>query len=246
LAPELLLPPQKSNQTRRMDAPKKGKTLWEMLMHRLHGSGSGNGSGISFYNPLDLRVGSALNVPYSNGAEFANYDFQVKEIREYTRRIGEQDFQFTDYWLSGTNTRTFTAEDTMQARVRGVPNAAGAFDSLLLRLEDEFAFAEDFLEVVKDPSGIFEVTDDKTGAKQTFDRINDLKTSYEAAVMAITETTPDGKAASAKTKAVKLEYWDYWREADLGGGKIAKEFIFVELNSETGWFQIWRGREFFP
>jgi len=228
-----------------MDPAKKGKTLWEMFMDRLHGPGSGNGSGIPFYNPLDLRVGSALNVPYSNGAEFANYDFQVKEIREYTRRIGEQDFRFTDYSLNGTNTKSFTAEDTLQARVRSVPNAAGAFDSLLLRLDDEFAFAEDFLEVVKDDSGIFEVTDDETGNKETFHRINNLKTAYEAAVLAISETTPDGKAASGKAKPVKLEYWDYWRDVDLGGGKSAKEFIFVELNSDTGWFQIWRGREFF-
>jgi hypothetical protein len=228
-----------------MDPAKTGKTLWEMLMDRVHGSGSGNGSGIPFYNPLDLRVGSALNIPYSNGAEFANYDFQVKEIREYTRRIGEQDFRFTDYWLSGTNTKSFSAEDMLQARVRSVPNAAGAFDSLLLKLNDEFAFAEDFLEVVKDDSGIFEVTDDESGKKETFHRINDLKTSYEAVVLAISETTSEGKAASGKTKPVKLEYWDYWRDADLGGGKTAKEFIFVELNSDTGWFQIWRGREFF-
>lgn len=227
-----------------MDA-KKGKTLWEMLMDRIHGSGSGNGSGIPFYNPLDLRSGSAFSVPYSNGAEYANYDFQVKEIREYSRRIGDQDFRFTDYLLSGTNTKTFTAEDTMQARVRSVPNAAGAFDSLLLRLDDEFAFAEDFLEVVKDESGIFEVTDDKTGDKETFNRINDLKTSYQAAVLAITETTPEGKAAPGKAKPMKIEYWDYWRDIDLGKGKTAKEFIFVELNSDTGWFQIWRGREFF-
>jgi hypothetical protein len=228
-----------------MDPAKTGKTLWEMLMDRVHGSGSGNGSGIPFYNPLDLRVGSALNIPYSNGAEFANYDFQVKEIREYTRRIGEQDFRFTDYCLSGTNTKSFSAEDMLQARVRSVPNAAGAFDSLLLRLNDEFAFAEDFLQVVKDDSGIFEVTDDESGKKETFHRINDLKTSYEAVVLAISETTSEGKAASGKTKAVKLEYWDYWRDADLGGGKTAKDFVFVELNSDTGWFRIWRGCEFF-
>jgi hypothetical protein len=228
-----------------MDPAKTGKTLWEMLMDRVHGSGSGNGSGIPFYNPLDLRVGSALNIPYSNGAEFANYDFQVKEIREYTRRIGEQDFRFTDYCLSGTNTKSFSAEDMLQARVRSVPNAAGAFDSLLLRLNDEFAFAEDFLQVVKDDSGIFEVTDDESGKKETFHRINDLKTSYEAVVLAISETTSEGKAASGKTKPVKLEYWDYWRDADLGGGKTAKDFVFVELNSDTGWFRIWRGCEFF-
>jgi len=63
---------------------------------------------------------------------------------------------------------------------------------------------------------------------ETFSRINDLRESYDAAVLAISETTPDGKAATGKTTAVKLEYWDYWREVDLGGGKTAKEFVFVE------------------
>jgi hypothetical protein len=228
-----------------MDPAQKGKTLWEMLMDRVHGSGTGNGSGIPFYNPMDLRVGSAVNVPYSNGPEFANYDFQVKEIREYTRRLGGQDFRFTDYWLTGTNTKSFGADDALQARIRSVPNAAGAYDSLLLRLYDEFAFAEDFLNVVKDDTGVFEVTDDDSGKKDTFHRINDLKESYEAAVLAISETTPDGKAASGKAKPMKFEYWDYWRDVELAAGKSAKEFLFIELNSDTGWFQLWRGREFF-
>jgi hypothetical protein len=122
---------------------------------------------------------------------------------------------------------------------------AGGHDSLLLRLDDEFAFAEDFLGVVKDTTGIFEETDDKSGQKTTFSRINDLRESYVAAVLVVAATTPDGKGAPGKTTAAKLEYWDYWRDADLGGGKTAKEFLFVEMNSDTGWFQIWRGREFF-
>jgi hypothetical protein len=61
----------------------------------------------------------------------------------------------------------------------------------------------------------------------------------------VKETTLDGKAATGKTSGQKIEYWDYWRDVDLGGGKTAKEFVFVEMNSDTGWFQIWRGREFF-
>src|SRR5437016_5057483 len=83
-----------------------GKTLWEMFMRRLHG-GAANGAGIAFANPLDLRVASAVNVPYANGADLANYDFTVQEIREYTRRIREQDFRFTDYVLRGVNKKSF-------------------------------------------------------------------------------------------------------------------------------------------
>ena len=226
-----------------MDPDKKGKTLWEMFTERVRGGG--NGAGIAFANPLDLRVGSAVNVPYSNGPALANYDFSVQEIREYNRRIGGQDFRFTDYVLRGVNKKSFDANDVIAAHLRAVPNQAGSHDDLLLRLYDEFAFAEDFLAVLKDTSGIFETNDEKSGTTETFSRINDLREAYEAAVLVVSETTPDGKAASGKTTAVKLEYWDYWRDADLGDGKSAKEFVFVEMNSDTGWFQIWRGREFF-
>ena len=226
-----------------MDAEQKGKTLWEMLCERVRGTG--NGTGIAFDNPLDLRINSAVAVAFANGPEFADYDFAVQEIREYNRRIGGQEFRFTDYVLNGTNRKSFDAAQAMPARLRAVPNAAGSHDTLLLRLYDEFAFAEDFLAVVKDTTGIFETKDDQTGATESFSRINDLRDSYEAAVLVVTATTPDGKAVPAKAAPAKIEYWDYWRDVDIGGGKSAKEFLFVEMNSDTGWFQIWRGREYF-
>jgi hypothetical protein len=222
-----------------MEPENKGKTIWDMLQERLHGST--NGAGIAFANPLDLRVAIA----YANGPEFNDYNFTAQEIREYTRRIGAQEFRFTDFILRGVNAKSPDADDTMAARLRVVPNQAGAHDSLLLRLYDEFEFAEDFLGVVKDTTGLFKVTDDKTGAETTFARINDQRESYQAAVLVVSETTPDGKGATGKVSPAKIEYWDYWRDVDIGGSKTAKEFIFVEMNSDTGWFQIWRGREFF-
>jgi len=222
----------------------KRKTLWEMLMERLHKEG-GIGAGIPFANPLDLRVGSAVEVAYANGPEFADYDFSVQEIREYTRTISGQEFRFTDYVLRGVNKKSFDADAVVTARLRVVPNQAGGHDSLLLRVYDEFGFAEDFLGVLRDTTGVFEVKDDKSGATDTFTRINDLREPYEAAVLIVAETTPDGKAANGKASPLRLDYWDYWRDADICGGNTAKEFVFVEMNSDSGWFQIWRGREFF-
>src|ERR1043166_3485117 len=96
-----------------METQNKGKTLWEMLMQRLSNRGSGNGAGIAFGNPLDLRVGSAVPVAYPYGPEFAEFNFTVREIREYTWRIGGQDFCFTDYVLSGIQTKTPDADQTL-------------------------------------------------------------------------------------------------------------------------------------
>lgn len=226
-----------------MEPENKGKTLWEMLLDRLHGHS--NGAGIAFANPLDLRVGSPVAIPYASGPEFADYNFTAQEIREYTRRIEGQEYRFTDYVLRGVNTRSPDAEDMPIARLRVVPNQAGAHDSLLLRLYDEFEFAESFLAVVRYTTGLLKLTEDKSGVEAIFLRINGLLESYQAAVLVVSETTPGGTGTTGKVALAKIEYWDYWRDMDIGGGKTAKEFIFAEMNSDTGWFQIWRGREFF-
>jgi hypothetical protein len=217
----------------------EGQTLWEMLKGKLNKGDSA----IPFHNPLDFRVGSL--VPLSKGhPEFGSFDFTVKEIREYTRRIGRKEFKFADYVLAGTNTKTFDSEDALIVRLRVVPNQAGANDVLLLRLYDEIAFDEDFLAVVKDTTGLFEINDDAGKAEQ-YHRINDVRDSYEAVVLIVTGTTDDGKAADGKAQPVKLEYWDYWREMSIAAAAAKKQFLFVEMNSDSGWFQIWRGEEFF-
>src|SRR5947209_10805563 len=138
-----------------LEPDKKGKTIWEMLQERVHGQkGNGNGATLAFNNPLDLRINSPVPMAFANGPDFTAYSFAVQEIREYTRRIEGKDFTFTDYLLRGVNTKTFDAAQALTARVRVVPNQAGAHDALLLRVADEFAFAEDFLAVVKDSTGV--------------------------------------------------------------------------------------------
>ena len=223
------------------DPKNNGKTLWEMLTQR----SKQTAAPVPFSNPLDLRVGGPVLVPDATAPEFAGFDFTVKEVREYVRRIGNEEFGFTDYVLKGINTKSFDSKDEVITRLRVVPNAQGTNDSVFLRVYDEFAFAEDFLAVVKDTTGVFEITDDKTGEKEAYERINGVKSSYEANVMVISATTDDGKAPPGTTKSAKLEYWDYWRDADIGGGKTAKQFIFVEMDGDSGWFQIWRGTEYF-
>jgi hypothetical protein len=73
-----------------------------MLTERLRVSG--NGAGIAFANPLDLRVGSPVAVAYANGPEFADYSFTVQRIREYTRRTQGQEFRSNTETTGGTQT----------------------------------------------------------------------------------------------------------------------------------------------
>ena len=69
------------------------------------------------------------------------------------------------------------------------------------------------------------MTDDASGAKETFTRINDLREPFEAAVLVIAETTPDGKAAPGKVTPLKLGYWDYWRDLSTGAATPPKNFF---------------------
>ena len=219
----------------------QGKTLWEMLKERLNKTDTAT----PFYNPIDYRVGGSVSLAKGH-PEFQAYDFTIEQALEFTRRIGGKIFKFTDYVLKGTNTKSFNPDDALTCRLRAMPNEAGACDVLLLRLHDEFAFDEGFLEVVKDTTGVFDVTDDETGGSERFERINAVEDPYEAAVLVISGTTEDGKAAPGKSKPAKLEYWDYWRDAAISEGAATKKrFLFVELNADTGWFQIWIGEEFF-
>ncbi len=225
-----------------MDDPKNnGRTLWEMLTQR----GKPTAAPVPFLNPLGHLINSPVAVSFVNGPEFDGYDFTVKKIREAVRRIGDAEFPFTDYVLQGINTKTFDHDDQVVVRLRVFPNDRGSQDAILLRLYDEMAFSEDFLAVVKDTTGIFEITDNDTGAKETYSRINDVEGSYDVAGLTITATTPDGKAPPGTMKNSKFEYWDYWRDADIGGGRKSRQYLFVEMDSDTGWFQIWRGREFY-
>lgn len=219
----------------------QGKTLWEMLTERLNKSNAP----LPFQNPLDLRIGAVVPVSRTH-REFQDYDFYVREIREYTRKIGAQPFTFVDYVLRGTNTKTFDKDAEVLLRLRAVPNAAGGHDNLLLRLYDELAFDQGFLEVVNDATGLFEVTDDESGQTEQYSRINGLKDPYESVVMIVTATTDDGKAPPKQLKTEKLQYWDYWRDVPVAGSeKTKKQFLFIEMHGETGWFQIWHGEEFF-
>ena len=42
------------------------------------------------------------------------------------------------------------------------------------------------------------------------------------------------------------EYWDYWRDVKDEAGQSRCEFLFVEMDAENGWFQIWKGNEIDP
>jgi hypothetical protein len=212
----------------------QGQTLWEMLQAKLHGKPPA--APIEFYNPLNHAIGDPVLVE-EPGAAYENFNFSVQSILETDRAIGQQIFKFTDYVLGGTNANG----DKATLRLRCVPNTIGGGDKILLALADEFKFDPGFLEVLNDASGQFNITDDESQQTEGFERINGTSGSYATVVRVMTLTKAGVCAAPDQEQHFHGEYWDYWRETPPAS---VKEFVFIELNADTGWFQIWRGREY--
>jgi hypothetical protein len=65
-----------------MEGAPKGKTLWEMLLDRVHRSGGdgGSGAGITFDNPLDLRVRTTRAIRTSVAAMPSRTSFPRNEF----------------------------------------------------------------------------------------------------------------------------------------------------------------------
>jgi hypothetical protein len=210
----------------------KGKTLWQMWTQRWRR--------FEFYNPMQAKVGSIVSI---DDVELAGGDFAVVGIEEFTRRIEGQEFKFTDYLV-----RDRGKTEVMRIRINPTdPSATGVpHNVLVLRMEDEFAYSDDFLGVLKDTTRKFVITDDKTGATEEFWRINDVGEAYKCTVAVMKSANADGSVDEDDVVRSGIEYWDYWRETNDKVGLAFKQYVFVQMNSENGWFQIFRGREIDP
>jgi hypothetical protein len=214
----------------------KGKTLWEMLLDKVRGPVE-----FGYYNPLKARIGTYITL---DEPDLHDLDFRVEEIREYRRTIGGKEFLFADYVLLA---RPLDKEE-VQARLRLNPvedpdRAAGlTHHALLLRLDDEMAYSEEFHQVVKDDTGKFQVLDDGKVTAEYW-RINEVRQPYRAKVAVIKDANHDKTVDRDEVERVELEYWDYARQTTTPGGLPAVEYLFIEMDRDTGWFQIWRGQE---
>jgi hypothetical protein len=229
----------------------EGKTIWEMLREKAKGQPT-----IPFFDPLSQPIGGmfVINKPCYEG-----YDFSIAKIREYTRRLGGKNFTFTDYVLKGT--KNFDNETAIAVRLRVIPNESGINDVVLLRLYDDLPFDEGLKNIVENKpepgkTNEFEVSYDEgekdgngvprhEGDTETYTRLNNLTDSYQCDILIINgQDAKNHEALVDQIERAELEYWDYWREVEDGNRKYP-QFLFVEMNSKTGWFQIWQGEPYY-
>lgn len=217
----------------------KGRTLWEMLLDKLKGPVE-----FQYYNPLKARIGSAATL---DEMEWRDLNFFVLSIHEYKRKIGGQEFRFVDYALMA---RPLGGEKII-VRLRLMPvddpdqTAGVAHHVLLLRLDDDLPYDEGLHKVVTDGTRKFQVLEDDQ-VQAEYVRINDVDAPYRAEVTIVRDANLDKHVTRDEIENRRLEYWDYWREVKDEAGQPRREFLFVEMDGENGWFQIWKGSEIDP
>jgi hypothetical protein len=216
----------------------KGRTLWEMLLDKIKGPVE-----FQYYNPLHARIGSAVTL---DDIEWRDFNFFVLSIHEYKRTIGPQEFRFVDYALLARPLGC--AKILVRLRLMPVedPDQAGVgHDILLLRLDDDRPYDEGLHKVVNDGTKKFQVLEDDT-VQAEYERINDLNTPYRADVTIVRDVNLDKHVTRDEIEKRRVEYWDYGREIKDEAGQPRREFLFVEMDGENGWFQIWKGMEIDP
>jgi hypothetical protein len=164
-------------------------------------------------NPLKVKVGGTFtfeSVGYTQRA------FTTESIREATRTLMGDEFTFTDYDLN-----------------HGVRLRCNDDSILLLEKAADFGYDEDFDKNVLRGQGTIDFED------ETYWRVNDVLTSFEAKTLTVADKNGDGKVDPEEISHNEIEYWDFWRKEESG----RLYFLFVEMEKATGYFTVWTGFE---
>jgi len=143
--------------------------------------------------------------------DYRSRDYTIINIEEHLRKIGGESFYSTDYLL----------EDGLRLRACDFKTDASCW---LLTLHDEFAFNEDFLLVVKDAASSQFVFDEEG--------IEFFPVNEKPVVVMIKNDLFEQH---------QVQLWTFERMGKDEAGQDFKELLFVEQDTDTGWFQLWRG-----
>jgi len=201
----------------------EGKTLWQIFNSKKEVTPE-------YYNPIRARVDSLVKV---DKIDFRNTQFVIDSIREYTREVGGAKHVFTDYYLRGGDSPT---------KVRVMQDGT----VVLIKQFDELNFDDGFLAVVNDDNGQFEIKDDDTGKVDLYKRLQDLRGPWDVDVVKLEDKSGDGKLSKDEVHNLKVDYWDYWRQAHNEVNEPYTEYLFVEMAKPEGQFTLWRGTEIDP
>ena len=186
------------------------------------------------YNPIGVRIGSSMTI---DSIDCFGKNFFVQEIHDFRTHISGQEFKMADYVL---NARPLDGSDiTVRLRVAEDKAATGVpYKCMVLERHDSLAYDEGLHGVLKETDNThkFQIDHDD-GPSDVFPRCGGVKGSYKADV---TMVVKDGA-----TENIGIEYWDFSRIMKQDGVDV-EQYLFVEMNTDNGWLELWKGCEIDP
>lgn len=213
----------------------QGRTLWQIFTDWISGPVE-----LRKFNPLKARIGAGVRIDLLDWREA---QFTVETIRACSRRIGGRDFPYADYVL--VDRPLHESERRVRLRINPASDPGVDHTALLLHLEDDRAYDAEFHAIVQADTGRFEIHHDD-GPIEVFTRLYDLREPYQVEVAILQDDDKNRRLDADEIKTIKVESWDYGREVADEAGQPGTEYLFVEMDTDTGWFQIWRGGEVDP
>ena len=208
-----------------------------------------------FLNPLDVRIGDVVSL---DALDLRDLDFQVTQFRVVTRLIGGREFPFVDYYLRHRSITHKSAE--IHYLLRFIPLddpdlAEGRTHTIfLLHMVEEFEHNDAVLAVLAEDNGYTyhtEAVPDENGvtgdvewkAQEFPTRVNDISLPYDCQVAIIKDEDHDGEVEEDEVESHKLTLWDFWRVISAESGGDMTEYLFVEIDQEDGWTELFVGTE---
>jgi hypothetical protein len=203
-------------------------TLWEMLKKKVSPPVA---KSKQIDNPLHAKIGSSVQFDV---LDYRDMTFFVKEIHAVERNINGENHPFSDYMLLARP----LGQDDIEAKLRLVPTTGDQTHStLLLRKHDSLPFQQDFRDILNEEE--FATNEDGVETGRYW-RIVEGVGSYKTTAKIVTDKNENTEDPFGK---LSVEYWDYWREFKDEAGADTKEYLFVEMEKENGFFTIWKGLE---
>ena len=216
-------------------------TIWEMLTKRKQEEEVRVSQEELFYNPLAAKIGNHVKI---RTIDLEDHSFQITAIRVVERNIDGQVFKYADYDLL---CRPLSG-DPIRKRIRLVPmedtDGDLTHDVLLLNYLDGFGYDEPFHKgLAFDQNGgeFYEQSNDAT-----YWRVNDVEPEWFCEVATLKDENSDGFVDETEVDRSNMDYWDFWRETIDDDEQTVTEFYIVEMNKDSGWFDIWVGRSIDP
>lgn len=203
----------------------KGKTLFEIVRDRMAATME-----TKYCNPMGARVGAAVIL---DDLDHRDFSFHITSIQEYDWKENK----FADYNLLA---RPLGKDDVVR-KVRVVPNGKDVKEVYLLQPYGEYEFDQGLMEALEGSkkTGQFEILDNGEVTERYF-RNNNSTNSYKTKIHTLADKDGNGKVEEAEVETHSIEYWDFARDVVVEGVKQT-EFLFIEMDAKTGYFQFWKG-----